>query len=244
MKKLTLLIAIAFLFAGSNLTAQDMELDEVLDNYFETMGQKKLLKTKTISMKGKSSMMGMEFTFKLLQKRPDKFCMEIDVQGAIIKQVYDGKTGWMINPMMGSMEPVDLAGPELKGMKEQADIDGYLWNWKDRGFQCELVGKEDMEGTEVYNVKLTKEEGDVDNYYIDAENFVVLKLKNTVFVQGSEQEQENYMSNYKPIDGTLVPHTLETRMNGTVQATITIEEILYNEDIDDSTFEKPSSGQE
>ena len=40
------------------------------------------------------------------------------------------------------------------------------------------------------------------------------------------------MSNYKPVDGIIIPHTMETHMDGVVQSTITVEEILYDEDIE------------
>ena len=243
MKKLTLLLISVFLLAGFNLQAQDMSLDEILDEHFETIGQKKLLKINNQVITGKISQMGMELPFKIIQQRPDKFYLEADVQGSLMQQVYNGETGWIIAPMMGSTEPVDITGPDLDNMKQQADMDGYLWNWKERGLKCELVGKEDMEGSEVYNIKLTKENGGIDNYYIDAENFVILKTKTKVTQMGSEVEQETYLSNYKPVGGIVIPFNMEIRSSGMVVATMVLEEVLIDQDIDDSIFVKPVTGQ-
>ncbi len=243
MKKLTLLLAMAFLLAGSHLTAQDMKLDDILKAHFDAIGQKKILKVKSVVMTGTFNQMGMELPIKIMQKRPNKFYMELEIQGSKVQQVYNGEIAWFVAPMMGSMEPTDITGPELEQFKQQADMDGYLWNWKERGFKCELVGKEDMEGTDVYNVKLTKDNGGIDNYYFDAENFMILKSKSKVFQQGSEVEQESYSSNFKTVDGITGPYSQEIKQNDMVVATMVVNEVLYNADVDDAIFVKPVSGQ-
>src|SRR4030042_1971514 len=220
MKKLTLLFLSLFVISGLSISAQDPGADEILASYFETLGQKNILKVQTVTMTGKIMQMGMELPFKIIQKRPGKYYFELEMQGSKMQQAIDGETGWMVIPWTGSMVPNDIAGPELKAMKEQADIDGYLWKWKEMGFQLELVGTEDMEGTSVYNLRLTKEDGAVDNYYIDKDNFVLLKLKNKLVIQGSEIEQESLFSNFKQVNGILQPYNLEQRMNGQAGPTL------------------------
>lgn len=239
MKKLISLLLSLSLITGLNISAQDLGVDEILTNFFETIGQKNLLKVQTITFTGKVIQMGMELPFKMIQKRPGKYYMEAEFQGAKIKQAVDGETGWMVMPMSGSMEPNDISGPQLDAMKEQADIDGYLWKWKEMGFQLELVGTEEMEGSQVYNLKLTKKDGAVDNYYIDKENFVLLKVKNKLVIQGTEIEQETLCSNYKSVSGVLIAHNLEQRANGQNMATITVDTTVFDLDVDDSLFIKP-----
>jgi outer membrane lipoprotein-sorting protein len=239
MKKLTLLFLSLFIISGLNLSAQDPGIDEILANYFETLGQKYILEVQTVTMTGKILQGGMELPFKIIQKRPGKFYLEAEVQGTKMQQAVDGETGWMLFPGSGSLVPNDITGPQLKAMKEQADIDGYLWKWKEMGFQLELLGTEDLEGSTVYNLRLTKEDGAVDNYYIDKDNFVCLKLKNKLVIQGSEMEQESVFSNFKQVNGILQPYNLEQRMNGQTVATLVIDEIKYDEVVSDTLFVKP-----
>ena len=173
----SLLVAFA---AISFTTAQD--LDKILDNHFETIGQKNLKNVKTIQANGKAVMMGMESPFQMISKRPDKIQVTVEVQGAKIIQAYDGETAWMINPMMGSADPVDMTGPEADGLIESADLDGQLWNYKEKGHQLELEGTEEVDGAEAYVLKLTKKNGNIDYYYLETESYLILKMKSKQYL--------------------------------------------------------------
>jgi len=157
---------------------------------------------------------------------------------------FDGENGWAIQPWTGSEEPIDLSGMELGSAKEMAKFDGPLWDYEKYGHQLELVGKENLSGTEVYVLKLTKKEGDISTFYVDSEKYVTLKMVNKTVVQGQEVEIEMYMSDYREVDGIKYPFTTEQRMNGEVFMTIKIEEVSYNTELADDLFNKPASNPE
>jgi hypothetical protein len=237
----TRLAAVLFtaFIASAFVSAQDLQ--EILDTYFETIGQENIVKKKSQVVTGKSLQMGQEMPFKFVTKRPDKAYIEVDLGGTLMKQGYDGTNGWAVMPWTGSAEPVDLTGPDLKGLKEMADMDGALWDYENKGHQLELTGTEDMDGTEVFVLKLTKEDGDIQYYYMDSENYVVLKVVSKTIVNGSEVEVEALMSNFQDINGYIIPLTTEQRFNGQPGMTINIEEVKMDEEIDDGLFMKPSS---
>ena len=109
MKKFGIILWMAvFAFAG---TVQAQDLDKVLKNHFEAIGQDKVLKTKGIKMEGSINQMGMEIPFKAMQVRPDKMRTEGTFQGMTFIQVYNGEKGWTINPFTGSSEPQPM-GPD------------------------------------------------------------------------------------------------------------------------------------
>ncbi len=173
------------------ISAQDLE--EILDTYFETIGQEKLLKMKTMQASGKAMMMGMENPFVSIAQRPDKIRVEVDIQGAKILQAYDGESAWMVNPLSGSADPIDLTGPDADGMIESSDMDGLLWKYEEKGHQLELEGTEEVEGSEVFVLKMTKKNGNIDYYYMDAENYVVVQIKSKIMMEGSEIETETLL---------------------------------------------------
>jgi outer membrane lipoprotein-sorting protein len=236
MKKIISLALALFTGVGMGIHAQD--LDEILDNYFEVIGLSKVLETETVISKGKAVQMGMEFPMTLYQKRPGKARMEAEIQGTVFIQAYNGESGWTVMPWTGTAEPQDLSEDQVKAMEQMSDIEGDLYNWEEKGHKLSLIGEEDMEGTPIYKLKLEKEDGDLYYYYLDAENFVILKVDAQVMVQGTAVESSSYYTNFKPVEGMIMPFSIETRINDQVTMNIMLEEILVNEEVDDNIFEK------
>lgn len=242
MKKILSLALSAFLLSAVSLTAQDLE--EILDNHFEVIGMDEVLETNTIIAKGKAIQMGTEFPMVLFQKRPDKVRMEAEIQGTKLVQAYNGENGWAIIPWTGSMEPQDMTEDQTKSIKQMGDIDGDLYNWEEKGHTLTFEGEEEMEGTPVYKLKLEKEDGDVFTYYLDAENYVILRADSKVDMQGTEVEASSYFSNFKPVQGMIMPHSIESKVNDQVQSQIVIDSFEIDSEIDDSIFEKPAETEE
>ncbi|MBE9491453.1 MAG: outer membrane lipoprotein-sorting protein [Bacteroidetes bacterium] len=239
MRKVTILLLSICLAVIS----QAQNLDEILENHFNAIGQDKLLDVQTMIVTGKVMPQGMEIPIKFIQKRPDKIRSEGTFQGQTIITVYDSGKGWMINPMTGTTDPVDLGEMQIKQMREQADMDGVLYNWKEKGYQVEFLGTDEMEGTEVYKIKLVKEDGDENIFYIDTENYLILKTNLKTNYQGSEVVIDNYFSNYKPVDGILIPYNMETRMEEQTVNQVVIDTVKLNVEIDDSLFIRPEKSE-
>ena len=214
-------------------------VDEILAEYFAVQGQEKLLATNTFTTKGKIIQGQFEIPFTSFQKRPMKFRSEAEFQGMKIVSAFDGETGWSINPMSGATEPMPMTAEQVDRMKIQADYDGMFYNYADKGYTIELLGTEPVDDITTYVLQLTRPNGDIITSYIDAENFVILKTKSKMKIQGVETEAETIFSNYKYIDDILVPFSLETKMNGETVMQMVFDEITYNKDLDDSIFEMP-----
>jgi len=237
MKKNIFISLIVAFVAISFTSAQD--LDKILDQHFDAIGQKHLKKVKSIQATGKAVMMGMENPFQMISKRPNLIQVTVEFQGAKIIQAYDGETAWMINPMMGSADPIDVTGPEADGLIESGDMDGQLWNYKEKGHQLELEGTEEVDGSEAYVLKLTKKNGNIDYYYMESESYLILKIKSKTMVNGSETEAEGLLSNYQEVDGYVMAFTIEQKYGGQTAMTIMMDEVKTNVEVDDSIFSKP-----
>jgi outer membrane lipoprotein-sorting protein len=160
-----------------------------------------------------------------------------------IVSAFDGETGWSINPMMGSTDPQPMTAEQLDRMKIQADYDGMFYNYADKGYTVELLGTEPVDDIETYVLQLTRPNGDIITSYIDAENYVILKTKSKMNMQGVDTEAESIFSNYKYVDDILIPFSLETKMNGETVMQMVFDEITYNTDLDDSIFEMPKESE-
>ena len=81
---------------------------------------------------------------------------------------FDGKTVWGINPMTGSTAPQELTGPQADLTRDEATFDPLFLTYKERGHAIELVGTETVEGTEAHHLKVTKKNGSIEHYYLNA----------------------------------------------------------------------------
>ncbi len=237
MKKL-LSLTLAMLISTFFSVVKGQDLNDILEQHFSVVGQEKLAEVKTIIVYGKIMQMGTEFPFVQKMKSPNKFRIEATIQGQMMIQAFDGENGWFIAPWIGP-DPQDLTGVQLKQAKEQANIEGDLYHWEEKGHQAEYIGTEDMEGTEVFNIKLTKKEGDEIFYFIDSESYVILKETRKMTMQGTEMEIESFPGNYEMINGIAFPMSIKTNTMGQTTE-IVFDSVKIDLELDDSIFVRPA----
>lgn len=217
--------------------------DEIIDKHLQAMGGKDKLKAvQTQRMTGKMLMgQGMEAPFTLEMARPNKVRMEFTFQGMTGVQAFDGKSGWSVMPFMGKTDPEAMPEEERKAMEEQADIDGLLMDYKQKGHQVEYAGKEELEGTPVYKLKVNQKSGDISYVYIDAEQFLQLKQTGKRKIRGQEVESEMVFGDFKTVEGLVLPHSIEQKVTGAPAGMVmTISKVEINPSLDESRFTMPA----
>ncbi len=218
-------------------------VDEVIAKHVAARGgMEKLKAVKTMRATAKMEMgPGMEFPGVLIVKRPDEARLEFTVQGLTGIQAYNGKSAWQVMPFMGKKDPEAMTADEQKEMEEQADMDGPIVDYKSKGHQVELVGKEKVEGADAIKLKVTLKNGDVKYVYLDADNYLEVKEETKRNIRGSEQEIETTMGDYKEVDGVMMAYSFEGSIKGHQEKQkITLEKIEFNVPIDDGLFKMPT----
>jgi outer membrane lipoprotein-sorting protein len=234
MKKFTIIFAAIMSFCAITVKAQTLQ--EVLDNYFKTIGQDKLLTIQSMVTKGKLIQGGIEIPIIGYNKRPDKVRLQGTFQGMTFVQAYNGKNGWSLNPFAGDTVAKPLTPEQLDSFKDQADMDGLMYNYKEKGYKAELLPEETVDGQKTFPVQITKPNGNVYINYIDADNYVIIKTKAKVKLQGVERESETFFSNYKPLEGMIFPFAVDTKFNGQTVAQMVIDTVEFNKELSDSLF--------
>ena len=235
----------AFLLMGGLVAAAlpAQTVDEVVEKYIQAKGGREKIKAvQSLRMTGSLDIgQGAKAPFVLEMKRPRKVRMEFTVQGMTGVQAYDGSGGWAVMPFMGKKEPEAMSADDLKGMEDQADFEGPLLDYKAKGHQVELLGKENVEGTPAYKLKLTKKSGDISYIYLDADAYLEIKEEGKRTFRGQEVEFETTQGDYKPVDGLVFPFSLTTKPKGAPAGqTITVSKIELNPSgIEDARFAMP-----
>ena len=229
--------------AGAAVQAQTA--DEIIAKNIEARGGKDKIKAvQSVRMTGKMAMgQGMEAPFSMEVARPNKLRMEFTIQGMTGVQAYDGNTGWSVMPFMGKKDPEAMSADEIKQTEDQADFDGVLVDYKEKGHQVEYAGKEDVEGTPAYKLKVTKKNGDVVNVYIDAESLHGDQgVRQDQHPRPGDRERESPSATSSRSEGVIYPFSMEQKPKGAPAGTvITISKIEVNPTLDASRFAMPAA---
>ncbi|HEY4563002.1 MAG TPA: outer membrane lipoprotein-sorting protein [Thermoanaerobaculia bacterium] len=233
------------LVAGlTGAAVQAQTADEIINKHLQARGGKDKIKAvQSERMTGKLVMgQGMEAPVVMELARPNKMRMEFTLQGMTGIQAYDGKAGWSVMPFMGKTEPEAMSADDIKQAEDQADMDGMLVDYKEKGHQVEYVGKEDVEGTPAHKLKVTKKNGDVVNVYIDADSYMEIKQAGKVKVRGQEIEGQSTFGDFKTVDGLIFPFSIEQKAQGAPGGmTISISKIEVNPTLEASRFTMPAA---
>src|SRR4030095_10652302 len=237
-------VAIAALMALSAPIATAQTVDEIVAKYVAAKGgMEKLKAVKTQRITGKMQMGAMEAPFVMTNARPNLTRIEFTVQGMTGIQAYDGKTAWAVMPFMGSKDPEQMSKEASDAMGESADFDGPLVDYKEKGNKVELVGKEKLEGTAPYKLKVTLKSGEVRTIYIDAESGLELGSNGKRKMRGQEVEFKNTLADYKDVSGIMFAHSMENTFvgaHGEQKQAMTIEKVEFNVPTADTLFAVPA----
>lgn len=231
-----------FAFVLSLASAQAQTADEIIAKYVQKIGgMEKLQAIKTMRATGKlNGGGGFEAVVVDESKRPNLARNEFRIQGMTAVSAFDGKTGWKIEPFQGKKDPEALSEDELKGYLD-GDFDESLVNYKQKNIKVEYLGKDEVEGSEVYKLKATLPSGTVKHYYLDTDYYVPIKIETRRTIRGAEVESEAILGDYKEVNGVYFPHSYEVGPKGSQnKAKITYEKIEANVAFDDKEFARPA----
>lgn len=235
---------IAFAFTASSFA---QTADEVIAKHLAAMGGVDKLKAiASVKMEAKiqsPQAPGMDIIMTMSAQNGKGFRQNVTVMNMSMEAGYDGTTAWQNAPAMmgGSGNPEPLPAEQAERMKEQIDLAGSLVDYAAKGHTVELLGKEDLEGTEVFKLKINKKTGDTEYQFIDASTYLVIKTESIIKMNGQESKSSSLMSNYKEVNGMKFPFTIEQdnpMMGGASSVNFTT--ILVNVPVDESSFKMPA----
>jgi outer membrane lipoprotein-sorting protein len=231
MKKSGLLLAGLFIIAVVN----SQSLDAIVKSYSTAMKSDKIASVKTIKITGKMSAMGMEMPMTMYMKNPNKIKIVYSFSGQEMVSVFDGEKGYMMNPLMGSSNPVELTGDQLKQVQSNNAFQNELIKYHKNG-QVSLEGTEDVNGKPANKLKVNIAGAAPLMMYLDKGTNLLVKTKTSVEQMGTAMDVESYMTDYVDIDGVVMPKKTTAMANGMEAAVITLDKIEVNTPMEESIF--------
>ena len=246
LNKLFLFVIISLLTVSVNAQS----VDEIIENYFENTGSaKSWAEVESIKKNMSVNQMGMELPIEQYQSS-DRIYTKVSIQGMEIKQnVFDGETFWSTNWSTMKAEKSDQKNVQIV-KDELAEFPDPFLNYKKNGFIVELMGKEIVDGTDTFKVKLIKKPMLVDGeevpnvsiYYFDSENFIPIMVHEEVMsgqLKGTIIEVK--MNDYQEVEGLYMPFSMSQGVKDQPGQPITITSIELNVKADESEFRFPET---
>lgn len=217
-------------------------IDEVLGKYYEALGGlEKLRSLKSVKVTENIIFVdqaGMEVKAVTFYKSPNKIRMDAAIQDQKVIRAFDGKNAWHFMPIQGIIQPTPMPEEEATYIANSSDF--YpLVDYSKRGYRLELIGKEDLKGSEAFKLKLTNKNGFETFYFLDCKSGLPVKVARTLKMGEAELIVESLYKDYRKIDWFSAPFYIETLIDGNILRKILLEKMEINPEVEDSFFQMP-----
>lgn len=230
---------IALVAACISTSSFAQTVDEIVEKHVAALGGLDKLKGVTTLVTDRSlAVQGMEIPTKTTLVVGKSLRSESTVMGNSMIQVIDDAKGWMIRPTMmgGTGEPEDMPADQIKQQESQLDPFGGLVDYKEKGNKVELVGKEKLDKKDVYHLKLTAKDGQVIDEFLDANTYLISKVKANM----NGQDGEITFSDYKDYEGVKFAGSMDITNPQMGVMTFITNKVIINSKVDESVFKKPT----
>jgi hypothetical protein len=216
--------------------AHAQSLDEIVNNHIKAIGgADNWNKVKTLVADIKMQAQGTEISVKNTQVHDKAMRTDISVMGMSGYSIVTNSEGWSFMPFQGQTKPEPMTADDVKNAQDQLSILGDFLTYKAKGKKLELLGNDDLEGTECFKISATDKEGHVTTYWLDKSSYLILKQVDKMKSNGKEVESTSTFSNYKMLpEGINYPHSM-----GGDWGEMEIKSVVVNSTIDETVF-KPA----
>jgi outer membrane lipoprotein-sorting protein len=177
-----------------------------------------------------------------LIKQPGSVRYEATLQGLTQVQAFDGTQAWQINPFQGRKDPEKLSADDAKGLGEDAaDFAGALVDYAAKGYKLDYLGREDIDGTDAYKLRVTRKNGDLTMVYLDPDYFLEIRTVNRRIEHGVPVETVVDYGDYEKVAGVFLPFSQESAVKGSGdRQKIQFDQGAANVDVTDGSFHFPA----
>lgn len=240
----------ALLFVTSFTITNAQSVDEIVTNYIENIGgQDSWEAIENMRVSGIGRQQGVDYPFVATYMKDGRYVINVDLQGTnFVVEAFDGENSWSMNFQTQKPEASDSETSTNVKNESKDEIVSPFFNYKDKGYTVELLGKDSWEGSEVFKVKITmtpvlvdgKEEENSEIYYFDTENFVPIASEAKVISGPAKGAMsETLYSEYQEVDGKYMAFTMINKFNGNVGLEMLFKKVEFNVALDESIFKMP-----
>lgn len=223
---------------GSKMYVKPETIDDIIIQYVDAFGgAERIRSVRSVKTVGVTTTQGINIPTTAWSVQNKGMRMEMLIQGKINTTVITTNGGWTLFPAQRQKRPVDADQKTAKEGAEELDLTGDLFEYKEKGNEAVLVGKETRDGKENYKITLTRKSGTIVTFFIDANTFLPSQRIIDKNIAGKTVEMVETFGNYKKnSDGYLYASTYHySPMN----IDLTYSKYEVNVPVEETFFDKP-----
>ena len=216
----------------------DVSIDELIQNHVEAGGGYQALKAvQTQKIEQRVSMGQEEIFFTMYKKRPHLHRIEQALpHGGVVIRAVNEENAWV---QMGKRSPMQRPEFAANHQRESAaDFDGVLVDFKEKGHTVEILGTENVEGTEAFKLKVRLSSGADQYIYLDKSTYLMKKQVRTAYTPQGKVEVTEVYDDFREVNGVMVPFLIHSEQ-GPQRFVIETVSVEFNVPVDDRIFIMP-----
>lgn len=221
----------------SVLTVQAQSADEIVDKHIAAIGGKdNWKKVNSVVTEGNLTVQGADVTVVSTVLNGKGARQDISVMGMTGYTIITPSAGWNYMPFQGQTKAEPATEEMVKESADQLDAQGVLIDYKAKGHSVEYLGKEDVDGTECFKLKVTHKSGKTDTYFIDPATYYMLRSITKQKANGQEVEVTTNFGNFQKLpEGIVVPMSITLPFGEMI-----VKKVEINKAVDENIF-KPAN---
>lgn len=173
--------------------------------------------------------------------------MRIDIKAGgkiVYAEAFDGERGWQ---WKGKDEIVDESTKGTAALRHGVELPDHLYGLHEvmhRGHQLELTGREKIDGTDYYALRLTLKDGYTTALCVDPETWLITRRRDVrplhVDIDPTLKTIEQKMTDFRKVSGVMFSfaNTETDLKTGKLLETTTARTITVNPQLDEARFGK------
>ncbi len=237
--KYLVFFTIIFAFAVSKIQAQSA--DSIIKKHIDAHGgTDAIAQIENMKVTGHFTGFSLRKPFTAYKTRSGLYYDKHELGKHTITEGFNGKMAWVIDLWLEIPFPRRMNKTEQLRLHQKADLVTPFYKYKEKGYVAEFEGKENLEGVDVYKIKLTRDNKWEQVWYLNAETFLEYKMESPWTDFAYPTSQFTYFDEFTEVEGVILPFYFE-RTFGTRYRVTEIEKVEINTNIDSSIFNPPLS---
>ena len=157
---------------------------------------------------------------------------DISIMGMNGFAIITPTSGWNFMPINGQQTPEPMTAEDIAKTQSSLDAQGVVIDYAAKGHTLEYLGKDDVDGTECFKVKINVKGEDPQTMFFDTKSYLLIRQVVKQSRNGQEAEVTTNFSNYEKLpEGILVAKSVTLPFGE-----MNITKITINGPVDESIF--------